>query len=422
MKKLILWALVLALLGGSGYWVWQKYPDKVAFWKSGADAAAKKPGPPTTATVATRDINFAVTATGDIGPVDTVSVRPEVSGRIAKLNVDIGDQAKKSDILFTLDDSDLQIEKLSRKTEIEGAKLQIATQRIQLEKSKLSFDRTKELFGNKLVSQEAYDNVRLDMELTQNSLDISKNRLEAAQTALQQVEDKLTKTIIRAPFDCTILTRPVSVGQAVSGSSGVNSGTEVLTVANLSDMIITAHVNQSDVTRLKVNQAVAVEVEAVPGLKLVGHVDRIAPQATIKNGIKGFATRIILKNAETQVRPGMTANLSIPLISADNVIAVPLAAVFTDQGERFVYVKKGEDKFERQSIQLGVADYDFAEVTKGLQGGEVVSLVTPPGEASAATQAFGGKGGPPGGMKGQPGKAAAGGTPATSTKTPVGSK
>ncbi len=399
MKKLILWVLVLSLLGGGGYWAWQKYPDKLAFWKSGTATATKKPGPPTTATVATRDINFAVTATGDIGPVDTVSVRPEVSGRIAKLNVDIGDKAKKNDILFALDDSDLQIEKLSRKTEIEGAKLQIATQRIQLEKSKLSFDRTKELFGNKLVSQEAFDNARLDMELTQNSLDISKNRLEAAQTALQQVEDKLTKTIIRAPFDCTILTRPVSVGQAVSGSSGVNSGTEVLTVANLSDMIITAHVNQSDVTRLKVNQAVAVEVEAVPGLKLVGHVDRIAPQATIKNGIKGFSTRIILKNAEAQVRPGMTANLSIPLISADNVIAVPLAAVFTDQGERFVYVKKGETQYERQPIQLGVADYDFAEVTKGLQGGEVVSLITPPGETSAATQAFGGKGGPPGGMK-----------------------
>ena len=399
MKKLILWVLILSLLGGGGYWAWQKYPDKIAFWKHGADTVAQKPGPPSTATVATRNINFAITAAGDIGPVDTVSVRPEVGGLISKLVVDIGDKVKKGDLLFALDDYDLQTEKSSRKTEISGARLAVETQIIQLEKTKLSFDRTKELFANKLVAQEVFDNARIDHDLTRNSLDIAKNRLETAQTALQTVEDKLIKTVIRAPFDCTILTRSISVGQAVSGSSGVNSGTEVLTVANLSDMIITAHVNQSDVTRLKVNQAVAVEVEAVPGLKLVGHVDRIAPQATIKNGIKGFSTRIILKDAETQVRPGMTANLSIPLISADNVIAVPLAAVFTDQGDHFVYVKQGEDKFERQPIQLGVADYDFAEVTKGLQGGEVVSLVTPPGETSAATQAFGGKGGPPGGMK-----------------------
>lgn len=403
MKKMILWASLLALLGTGGYWVCQKYPDKLAFWKSGAGTVAKKPGPPTMAIVGTRDINFAVTAAGDIGPVDTVSVRPEVGGLISKLTVDLGDKVKKGDILFALDDYDLQTEKSSRKTEISGAKLAVETQNIQLEKAKLNFDRIKELFATKLVAQEAYDNSRIDLELTKNSLDIAKNRLETAQTALQTVEDKLIKTVIRAPFDCTILTRPVSVGQAVSGSSGFNSGTEVLTVANLADMIITAHINQADVTRLKVDQAVAVEVEAVPGLKLVGHVDRIAPQATIKNGIKGFATRIILKNAEEVVRPGMTANLSIPLISADNVLAVPLAAVFTDQGDRFVYVKQSGDKFERQPIQLGVADYDFAEVSKGLKGGEVVSLVTPPGEASAASQAFGGKG-PPGGMKGPPGK------------------
>ena len=213
------------------------------------------------------------------------------------------------------------------------------------------------------------------------------NRLETAQTALQQVEDKLLKTVIRAPFDCTILTRPVSVGQAVSGSSGFNSGTEVFTVANLADMIITAHINQADVTRLKVDQAVTVEVEAVAGLKLVGRVDRIAPQATFRNGVKGFSTRIILKNAEDAVRPGMTANLSIPLISVGNVLAIPLASVFNDQGERFVYVQKGDDKFERQPVQLGVADFDFAEVTKGLKGGEVISLIAPPSEANAGQTA-----------------------------------
>src|SRR5436305_1232537 len=82
--------------------------------------------------------------------------------------------------------------------------------------------------------------------------DLAKNKLEISQKSLEQVDDKLLKTKILAPFDCTVLTRPVSVGQAVSGSSGVNSGTEVLTIANLTDMLITAHINQADVTRLKV--------------------------------------------------------------------------------------------------------------------------------------------------------------------------
>ncbi len=401
MKKLILWLFVLAGLASGIYWARQNYPDKIAFWKSGPASGTASSALTKTAVVATRDINFAVTAAGDIGPLDAVSVRPEIGGLISKLTLDIGDKAKKGDVLFELDDKDLQTEKSSRKTEIAGARLAVETQKLQLEKSKLTFDRTKGLFENKLVAQEIFDNARIDHDLTKNSLDIAANRLIAAQTALQQVEDKLLKTVIRAPFDCTILTRLVSVGQAVSGSSGFNSGTEVFTVANLADMIITAHINQADVTRLKVDQAVTVEVEAVPGLRLVGRVDRIAPQATFKNGIKGFSTRIILKNAEGAVRPGMTANLSIPLVSVGNVLAVPLAAVFNDQGERFVYVRMGDDKFERQLVQLGVADYDFAEVTKGLVGGEVVSLVTPPGQAGAL-QSPGGKGGAVSAAKSKP--------------------
>jgi len=144
----------------------------------------------------------------------------------------------------------------------------------------------------------------------------------------------------------------------------------------------------------------------------VGHVDRIALLATIKNGVKGFSTRISLKNAEDVVRPGMTANLSIPLVSADEVLAVPLAAAFADKGERFVYVKKGDAQFERQPVQLGVTDYDFADVTKGLKAGDVISLVTPPGSSSAAAAV-------PGGKSGTGGSAGSGAITSTNVKVSV---
>lgn len=412
MKSLLVWLIILGTLGGGGYYAYQKWPDKVAFWKAAKADDARKSARPTTAVVTPRNISFAITAAGEITPAEQVSVRPEVGGRIDKLPVDIGDKVKKNDILFTLDDQDLQTEKAQRRIEIEGAKLQVTGARLAVEKLEINFKRTKELYEAKLLAQEIYDNTKNELEVSKNAWDIAKNNLERADKALQTVEDKLAKTKITAPFDCTILTRPVSVGQAVSGSGGVNSGTEVLTIADLSELIINAHINQADVTRLTSNQKVQIEVEAVPGLKLYGRVDRIAPQATIKNGIKGFSTRMIVKNDEQSgVRPGMTANLTIPLQAADNVLAVPLAAVFTDQGERFVYVKE-EEKFVRTAVLLGVTDYDYAEVTKGLQGGETVSLVTPAEELGKVQQAFGAaaKGGK-GGAKGGEGKSGAkGGT------------
>ena len=420
MKRPIFWLSVAAVLAG-GYFAARQWPEKVMFWKSApAVDTGKKSARPTTAVVSARDISFAISAAGEITPAEQVSVRPEVSGRIDKLPVDIGDKLKKGEMLFTLDDQDLQTEKSQRQIEIEGAKLLVTTAELTMEKNDMTFTRNKDLFAQKLVSKETFDNNRIELETSKNGLAIAGNNLARAQSALQIVEDKLSKTKIVAPFDCTVLTRPVSVGQAVSGASGMNSGTEVLTIADLSELIINAHINQADVTRMTVNQKVEIEVEAVPGLKLAGRLDRIAPQATIKNGIKGFSTRIIVKNDETTgVRPGMTANLTIPLQSADNVIAIPLAAVFTDKGERFAYVRDG-GKFVRVPIRIGVSDYDFAEVIKGLSGGETVSLITPAEDAGQVQQVFGasskgggkspsgksgGPGGPGGGSpKGGPGK------------------
>jgi hypothetical protein len=117
-----------------------------------------------------------------------------------------------------------------------------------------------------------------------------------------------------------------------------------------------------------------------------GTVERIAPQATIVNGIKGFSARILLNEIDPRIQPGMTANIKIPVQSAAGVTAVPLGAVFTEYNEqlkkqeRFVYVQNGET-FERRLVQIGVADYFFAEILSGLNAGETVSLEQPPLES-----------------------------------------
>jgi hypothetical protein len=150
-----------------------------------------------------------------------------------------------------------------------------------------------------------------------------------------------------------------------------------MAIADLSQMIINAHVNQADVTRVKARQEVHVNVEAVAGLSVTGIVERVAPQATIRNNIKGFATRIAIQNIDPRVQPGMTANITIPVASAEDVLAVPLSAVFTEMDGRYVYVREGE-LFARRTVQIGLSDYFNAEVVSGLQAGEEVALEQPP--------------------------------------------
>lgn len=366
--KFFLTLLAVAGLGVGSFFLWKQWERRQA---ASSDAKVVS-----TANVEGRDISFAINAAGEIGPADQVSVRPEINGKIAELPVDIGDKLKKGQLLFRLDDTDLQSEKESQLSQIAGAKLQIEAATFQMERTEREFKRNQELFEGRLVAQEIFDNARTDHEVAKNSLALSRNALERAEKALKQIDDKLAKTRIEAPFDCTVLIRPVSLGQTVSGSAGFNSGTEVMSIANLNDMIITAHINQADVTRMKTGQPVEVQVESVPGLKMKGEVERIAPQAVIKNGIKGFSARITIKNLDERIRPGMTSILSIPVASVENALSVPLSAVFTEKGERYVYVKDGE-QFERRPVQIGISDYAYAEVQRGVSDGDVVALETP---------------------------------------------
>ena len=392
-KKLIILIVVLGI-GVGGYYGWKN-------WQK-TNPASAGPERPTTATVELRSINFAVNAAGEIAPAEQVSVRPEISGKVDTLPVDLGDRLRKGTVLFRLDDKELQQERASNVTDIDKAKL-------NLDKAERDYKRAQQLLADKLISQEVYDD-------TKTAYELAKNALESSERALALIDERLTKTEVRAPFDCTVLTRPVSIGQAVSGSDGFNGGTEVLTIADLNNMIINAQVNQADVPRLKVGETVEVSVEAVPGLLATGTVERISPQAIIKNNIKGYPARIVLTNVDQRIRPGMTANVKIPVAAADNVTAVPLSAVFTEknpetgQMERFVYVQQG-DTFEKRNVKVGVSDYFYAEIQDGLKPGEVVSLVLPKEELEKRDRQLASQkkeGGDSGGVAAKPATAASG--------------
>ena len=222
------------------------------------------------------------------------------------------------------------------------------------------------------------------MKLQKNKYELSEISRDRAQNDYDLTAEKLSKTSVVAPFDCTVLSRPVSIGQAVSGSGGQSGGTEVMEVADLKNLIILSHVNQADVSRMKKNQNVSIEIEAVADLIVEGVVERIAPQATIKSGIKGFSTKIKLQNTDSRVIPGMTATINIPVADSKGVVAARLASIFTERNEAeqktetYAYVKNNEnDSFVKQMIEVGVNDLSFAEVIRGLKLGDVVSLEKP---------------------------------------------
>jgi len=352
--KRILFLLIPAVLAGGGWYAYTHRthahaPDAV---DSHLVARAEK-----------RDIDTTVEVSGDVTPAFQLEVKAEVGGKIKALHCEAGDTVKEGGVLVEIDDTDLLSEKQSALTEIEGAKL-------GMEKSKKNFQRATDLFDQKLISIEAFDNLSSEFA-------ISENTLVKAQRKLQLVEDKLRKTKVLAPMDGTILTLPVIEGQVVIAAASVNSGTALMTIANLSKLLVETHINQVDVARLEPNLAVKLHAESLKEANMDAKISFIAPVATVKNNVKGFQVQALIERPNARLRPGMTVNISIPIASATDVVSVPISAVFRGDGnKKVIYVRIGETT-ERREVKVGVTNTDFAQIITGVQDGEEILLVEP---------------------------------------------
>ncbi|GAB4248452.1 MAG: efflux RND transporter periplasmic adaptor subunit [Candidatus Methylacidiphilales bacterium] len=318
------------------------------------------------AQVTRQDIALYVRVAGDIEPVVQVEVRPEISARIKKLNVQLGQTVNAGDLLVELDDKELLTERNAAEIEIVGA-------RVEAEKAKRDHERDQRLFEKQLISAQTVSDSGTRLELAENTL-------RRAQSRLQTVKDRLEKTRVLAPMSGTILELPVVEGQVVVGAGSVNSGTVLMKLARMDRLQIATHVNQVDVAKLRPGMSAEFSVDSIQTGSMPGTIERIAPTATVRRNIKGFTVEILIENPDPRLRPGMTAEVRIPIDKAEGVLAVPLAAVFNDPaGGRVTFVRTDGNKTsaEKRPVEIGIANLDFVQIKNGLKENEVVLLTRP---------------------------------------------
>jgi RND family efflux transporter MFP subunit len=356
MNKFFKYLLIAAVIGGGWY-------GQSKNWFRAPQQAASQNREAAVVVAELRDIAMTIKVTGEVQPVSQLDVKAEVGGRVKKLNVIPGDKVKSGDVLLEIDDRDILTEQESAKVEIEGAKLAA----LKLERN---FERSKELFTQKLVSREDHDNL-------ESELAIARNNHTRAERKLQLVQDKLSKTKVIAPSDGTILTVPIVEGQVIIAAASVNNGTTLMTIANLSRLIVETHVNQIDVARLAVKQKVFLTADAILDEQAEAEIFFIAPSATVKNSVKGVNVQALIESPGARMRPGMNVQMTIPVANVQDVVSVPVSAVFRGEGEgRIVYVRAG-DKTERRPVKVGISNTEYAQILSGVREGEKVLLSEP---------------------------------------------
>ncbi len=348
-------AVAALLLSGGGYGLW------VA--ASGSSDQKKEIPSELLGKAKRRTIENRLHLTGEIAPVFSVDIKSEISGKVETVHVHTGQQVAKGAPLVTIDDSDLLTEKSGAQTEIDGAKLEV-------EKRRGNYERAKALFAEKLISKEVFANLEADLKISQNSL-------VKAEAKMRTVEDKLSKTRILAPADGTVLSINVNEGQVVVGATSVNSGIILMNFADLERLMIQTHVNQMDIGKIQEGSELSI---AMPGPKedsTSAKVEFIAPVASVKNNIKGFAVQAMIANNDPRLRPGMSVNLLLSLGKSQKAVSVPVSAVFReDDGQSFVFVRQN-GKAEPRQVTVGISNFSFAEIVDGLAEGEEILLVHP---------------------------------------------
>jgi HlyD family secretion protein len=310
------------------------------------------------------DLDFSIQVIGDLRPSLQVDVKAEISGRIKKIHSKIGETINAGDLVIELDDTDILTEKATALIEIEGTKL-------ALTRASMAAERAKKLLLSQLVSQEEADNKRIDAEIAENNMQKAMKRLQAA-------EDKLKKTRITAPINGMAIAVPVVQGQVVVGGTTASKGTLLMTLANLSEMLISTHITQLDVVKIQAGQNVDVTVDAFDELKLMGEVFFIAPVASIKNNVKGFSVDVLVSKPDPRVKPGMSANVRLELARAAGALTVPVEAIFREKQKSVVFIE-GQEGFEKREVKVGLTTTERAQILSGLEVKERVALTRPPG-------------------------------------------
>ena len=349
-----------------------------------------------TAKVARGDVEVSVLAAGAIEAKQLVSVGARVSGQVNEMAVTLGQDVRAGDVIAQIDREEQENEVLRTKAALAQITAQIAAKSAGLRKAQTALSRQTQLGAANLVSKEALENVAADVDVLNAELAALDAQKTAAEVTVAQAEIALDRATVTAPIDGTVVAIVVEEGQTVSAAQNAPT---IVKLANLDVMIIKAEISEADVVRVAAGQSASFTILGDPAARFDAVVREVepAPQQLAQNDTIAADEAIYynglleVANPDRKLRIGMTAQVSIVLQAARDVLTIPAAALRGGgQGTPEVQVLT-PNGVQTRAITVGLNDKVNVQVTGGLTEGEEVIIGT--GEASASTAGGGASGG-----------------------------
>ena len=348
-----------------------------------------------------RSITQTVTATGTIDPEFKVLITPEVTGEIISLPVKEGDYVKKGQLLIKIKGDQYMAQKDRLEASLKSSEANLQIRDAELRKVELEYERAKELHTKGLASNSELEVAETNYLTTKASYEVAQANVLQSRAQLREVLETLYKTTIYSPMDGIVTQLNVELAERVLGS-GFTQGTNIMTIADLSNMEAVVDVDENDVVLVSVGDTANVKVDAFGDKIFHGVVTEIGNSAKsaglgTQEQVVNFSVKIKLIDLDPNLRPGMSCNADIETETVENVMSVPIQSVtirtdvpseedtasvegsedkpnqmqMADKPKEVVFiVENGKAKIVK--VEAGISDDNYLEIKSGLEEGQDV--------------------------------------------------
>lgn len=345
--------VLVALFAASGYYLYNHSRGT-----TGAYSIAR----PFRATIVNK-----IVANGAIVPRQEVNVKPQISGVVERLLVERGEVVRAGELLAV-------VRPLPDPSDISAAETELSNARLRRAFAGRELRRNARLHARGVLSDTGYDALRLDMQLAKQGVAAALRNLEIVQTGTS-LELGRSASEVRATVAGMVMDRPVEVGAFVIETNEFNAGTNVMTLADMSDLIFKGQVDEPDAGRLRVGMPLSIKVGAFPDETFKGRLEFIAPKATTGEGGKAESATSITtfeigasftREPGRFVRAGYSATAEAVVDRCEDVLAIKEAYLRFKARNPFVIVQTRADTFEKRAVDIGLSNGIVVEIVSGL--------------------------------------------------------
>jgi len=326
-----------------------------------------------------QEIRPTILASGTLAYRNEVNLTSELIAKVRSISVKEGDEVTQGQVVLSLDPETylnaIEREEASRRQSV----ISIERQRVALALREKQFERSSKLIAARMIDQSRFDEDRNLLELARVELKSSEEALRRAEAVLKEAREQMAKTDILAPISGTVVALPIKVGETAIPSTMALAGAQLMKIADTSAILAELKVDEADIANIVIGQQAEVFAAAYPERAIKGRVEQIALAPTVEQQGRAYKVTVLLDAPpDVQLRSGMSARTDIFLSDGSKRLAIPVEAVVSESSEdkkleRHVWLSR-DGRAHKATIETGISDDRWDEVTKGLvQGDKVIS-------------------------------------------------